>query len=75
MRHRTIRIDDQPEAVRRFFEQVGDQPTIVELAGKPVCILYPSYELLYTPEGTLVDPVGTWHLPPEVMRALCREDV
>jgi len=74
MRHRTIRIDDQPQAVQHFFQQLGEQPLVVELAGKPVCVLYPAHELLYTPEGTLADAVGTWRLPPEVMRALCGDE-
>ncbi len=74
MEHRTIRIDDQPEAVRRFFEELGDQAVVVELAGKPVCVLYPSQELLYTPAGTLADAVGTWRLPADVVRALSGED-
>jgi hypothetical protein len=74
MRHRVIRIDDQPQAVQQFFAQLGEQPVVVELAGKPVCVLYPSQELLYTAEGTLADAAGTWHLPPEVVKGLCGGD-
>jgi hypothetical protein len=74
MSHRTIRIDDEPQAVQRFFQQLGDQPVVIELAGKPVCVLYPSHELLYTPEGTLADAAGSWRLLPGSVKALGGED-
>jgi hypothetical protein len=74
MRHRTVRIDDEPQVVQSFFQQLGEQPVVLELAGKPVCVLYPAQELLYTAEGSLADAAGAWRLPPEVMRALCADD-
>jgi hypothetical protein len=74
MQHRKILLDDQPQIVQRFFQTLDDQPVIIELAGKPICVLYPAQELLYTPEGTLADAAGSWHLPPDVTRALSGED-
>jgi hypothetical protein len=68
--YRTIRIDDEPEAVRRFFEKIGDQVTLVEVGGKPICVLYPSYELAFTPEGQLKDAMGAWDLPLDIALAI-----
>jgi hypothetical protein len=75
MRHRTIRIDDQPQTVQQFFQRLGDQPIVVELAGKPVCFLYPAHELLYSAEGTLADAAGAWRLLPEIVLSLGNDDL
>jgi hypothetical protein len=70
MRHRTIRLEDRPEALQRFFQQLGDQPVVMELGGKPICVRYPSQELLHAPQGTRADAAGPGHLPADVLRTL-----
>ena len=74
MKHRTVRIDNEPLAVQRFFEQLGDEPLIVERQGKTLCLLYPEARLSYIPEGDLKDAAGTWDIPEDVARAIAGEE-
>jgi hypothetical protein len=74
MRHRTIQLDEQPEALQRFIQQLGDQPVVMELGGKPMCVRYPSQELFYAPQGTRADAAGAWHLRADVLRTLSGEE-
>jgi hypothetical protein len=75
MKHRTIRIDNKPRAVQHFFQELGDEPVIVEREGKPLCVLYPAARLAYLPEGQLKDAQGAWQeLPDDVLRAIAGEE-
>jgi hypothetical protein len=70
MNFRHINIAEQPEELWRFFQDVRDEPVIVELHGQPLCVLYPFARLTYQPEGPLQQACGAWDLPPEVAQAL-----
>jgi hypothetical protein len=53
MNHRTIRIDNEPLAVQRFFDQIGKERVVVEWKAMPRCVLYPVGRLAYIPEGDI----------------------
>jgi hypothetical protein len=46
----------------------------MKLGGKPICVRYPSQEMLDTPQGTRADAAGAWHLPADVLRTLSGEE-
>jgi hypothetical protein len=73
MKHRTIRIENKPKAVQRFFEQIGQEPVIIEREGVPLCVLYPAARLSYIPEGDLKDAAGSWNIPEDMARAIVGE--
>jgi hypothetical protein len=73
MKPRTVRIDNRPLAVQRFFQEIGDEVVIVEREGRPLCVLYPAARLAYLPEGDLKDAQGAWQLPDDMAQAIAGE--
>ena len=71
MIHDTIDIDQECEAVRQFFQRLGDHAVIVQLQGKQVGIIYPAKERNWKPRGRLEDAIGGWdHVPEHISKAI-----
>ena len=71
MTYRTVSIDNEPEAVQRFFQLNQDAGVVVEQGGRPICILYPVAGVALLPERSLKDIAGGWDsLPPQVLREI-----
>jgi hypothetical protein len=42
---RIVSIDRSPEAVRQFFEQLGDEPVVLQRDGRAIGVLHPTAAL------------------------------
>jgi hypothetical protein len=60
MAYKIVKLEEQPEVLRRFFEEIRDEPVIVEYEGTGLCEVYPLVRLKYRAEGTLADVAGAW---------------
>ncbi len=71
MTYRTVSIDNEPDAVQRFFQLNQDAGVVVEQGGRPICILYPVTGVALLPERSLKDVAGAWKdIPSEVLREI-----
>jgi hypothetical protein len=70
MKYHTVNIDQEPEVLQHFFQQLRDEATLIEHQGKALCVLYPAARLAYHPEGALQDAAGAWQLPDDIARAI-----
>jgi hypothetical protein len=73
MQTRIVRLEEQPEAVRRFFAESGAGYTLVESEGKPFLFVSPATPTFMNYEATddLKDSAGGWEtLPQDVVRAI-----
>jgi hypothetical protein len=70
MKYRVVPVDKKPQALRRFFQELHDEPVIVELEGRPLCVLLPAARLAFPLQGDLKDAKGGWDLPSDIAQAI-----
>lgn len=71
MVHETIDIDQECEALQKFFQRIGDHAVIIQLQGKQLGIVYPAPPQRLKPRMRLEDVAGGWDsLPDEITRAI-----